>query len=78
MSQSKKELKLLLSNQAGYDALLAYLEELYADLDNSLTNIARMVLFASDQRDAAIALHGKVQVIGDLIDLLKSISKREN
>jgi len=78
MSQSKKELKLLLSNQAGYDALLAYLEELYADLDNSLTNTARMVLFASDQRDAAIALHGKVQVIGDLIDLLKSISKREN
>lgn len=78
MSQSKKELKLLLSNQAGYDALLAYLEELYADLDNSLTNIARMVLFASDQRDAAIALHGKVQVIGDLIDLLKSINKREN
>ena len=78
MSQSKKELKLLLSNQAGYDALLAYLEELYADIDNSLTNIARMVLFASDQRDAAIALHGKVQVIGDLIDLLKSINKREN
>lgn len=78
MSQSKKELKLLLSNQAGYDALLAYLEELHADLDNSLTSTARMVLFASDQRDAAIALHGKVQVIGDLIDLLKSISKREN
>lgn len=77
MSQSKNELKLLLSNQAGYDALLAYLEELYADLDNSLTNTARMVLFASDQRDAAIALHGKVQAIGDLIDLLKSISKRE-
>lgn len=78
MSQSKKELKLLLSNQAGYDALLAYLEELYADLDNSLTSTARMILFVPDQRDAAIALHGKVQVIGDLIDLLKSISKREN
>lgn len=67
------ELKLLLANDAGYNALVKYIGGELARIDDSISRAARAVLFEPDKRDHAVQLVGQKAALTDLLNTLKSL-----
>ena len=67
------ELKLLLGNEAGYNALVKHIDSEIARIDDSISRAARAVLFEPDKRDHAIQLVGQKTALTDLLNTLKSL-----
>lgn len=73
MSQNK--LRLLLGNPAGLDALLEYLSQEIDEIEEALNKAARSALFKAEDRDCALAIHGKLNAYRDLQNVLTKLGK---
>ena len=77
MSLSKSEINLrhLLTNADGFNALCDYLDEVCAATDAAYTDVARKSVFSSDARDGALIMYGRYLALSELTQKLKGLAK---
>lgn len=76
MSQDKNiDLSLLLANEAGYKALLSYLEQQAKAAEDAYIAAACSAVFAPDARTGAMVQHGKRCAYDDMLRTVRALVK---
>ena len=71
----RNNLRLLLGNQAGLNALKDYIRDSKEQTELALNAAARSALFKPEDRDYALTLHGKLNALADLLGALENLDK---
>lgn len=69
----QNNLKTLLTNSAGLDALKDYLKQRIEETEEQFTKAAKAVVFDEGNRMSAMVIHGRLQELNDLVVLLDKL-----
>ena len=69
----QNNLKALLTNPAGLDALKDYLKQRIDETEEQFNKAARAVVFDEGNRMAAMVIHGRIQELRDLSIMLDKL-----
>lgn len=74
MFPDSAQLKPLMLNASGLNALLDYLEALHQHYDEEYTQLARQLVFAPEAHDKAAVLFGRLCEVADLRRSIESLA----